>query len=233
MRFQKLIFLIILVLGGLLSSTLAQAPTLSGGLADIRVEGTSDSTIVTLIKTVIRSREGTDVSLINLESERNLVLSVGVFSEVTVRLEDQPDGPVMSIVVKENPRISSVNVEGSTIAPDAQWRQALARQLIEAGRLLDTQRAEEAIVSIQQTYRQAGFPFDVDVTLNIDEDTETEGQDEETASLTYAIIETREFEELVFEGNTVFDEAALRDAFLPLTENKNLEVEAETEVLEI
>ena len=84
--------------------TLAQTPQISGKLKEVRVVGTTEAN---LIKAIIRSRPNTDVSQINLESERNLVLTLGIFSEVTVRLEDQPQGPVLVIEVEENPRINT------------------------------------------------------------------------------------------------------------------------------
>lgn len=207
----------------------AQAPEIRGALTDVRVQGTDQTN---LVKTIIRSRINTNVSQINLESERNLVLQLGIFAEVTVKLEEQPSGPVLIIAVKENPRISSVTIDGSSIITAPQWQQALGRQLIEAGRLLNTQRAEEAIVGIQQTYTQAGFPFIVDVTLDISPDELTAEQSEESVSLIYTISEAADITEILFEGNTVLEQKDLDDAFLFLRDQKTFETLAYQETLQ-
>jgi outer membrane protein insertion porin family len=153
---------------GLVPSVSAQeVPSLTGTLSEVRVEGTTDYEL--LVKTVIRSRPGVNVDSINVESERNLVLQLGTFSQVSVSLQSQPAGFVLLVSVRENPRIAEVKIVGSTIYTEEQWQQALAQNsLLEPEIVLNTTRAEEARTSIQQTYRNdAGFPFDVPVVLSV------------------------------------------------------------------
>jgi outer membrane protein insertion porin family len=149
------------------SASAQEVPKLTGTLAEIRVEGTTDYEL--LVKTVIRSRAGINVDSINVETERNLVLQLGTFSSVSVNLESQPAGFVMVVRVRENPRIAEVRIVGSTIYTEEQWQQALAQNsLLEPEIVLNTTRAEEARTLIQQTYRNdAGFPFDVPVVLSV------------------------------------------------------------------
>ena len=149
------------------SSVLAQSSNISGVLSEVRVEGTAVQGNENLIKTVIRSRPGTPASQISLESERNLILTLGLFSEVTVRLEEQPRGPVLVVRVRENPRVASVNVEGSTLGTDERWREFLDRFTVSAETTYNAIRAEEAVTGIQELYLQQGFPFEVPVTLQV------------------------------------------------------------------
>jgi outer membrane protein insertion porin family len=162
-----------------------EVPSLTGTLSEVRVEGTTDYEL--LVKTVIRSRPGTPVNSVNLETERNLVYQLGTFSQVSVELQSQPAGFVLLVRVRENPRIAEVRVMGSNIYTEEQWQQALAQNsLLEPEVVLNTTRAEEARTSIQQTYRNdAGFPFDVPVVLSITPQTpETQAEAEPETSET-------------------------------------------------
>ncbi len=228
MPLQRFIILIFIAMSFCLPLSLAQNPQISGKLQEVRVIGTQEGN---LVKAIIRARANTDVAQINLESERNLVLQLGIFSEVTVRLEDQPSGPILVIEVKENPRISSVSVEGSSIITSTQWQQALAGQLIEAGQPLNNSRAEEAITGIQQTYTQAGFPFEVNVTLDINELPASSEQAEAQVDLIYTVTETAPIEGISYEGNTVLEQKIIDDAFLFLKDQKRFDVAAYQDTL--
>lgn len=149
------------------SSALAQTPNLSGVLSEVRVEGTDVQGNENLIKTAIRSRPGTPVSQISLESERNLILTLGLFSEVTVRLEEQPRGPVLVVEVRENPQVASVTIEGSTLDSEEGWLEFLDQIPVSAEATYNAIRAEEAVEAIQQRYLAFGFPFEVPVTLQV------------------------------------------------------------------
>lgn len=210
------------------SYSLAQNPQITGRLSEVRVTGTNDKN---LVQAIIRSRVNTDVSQINLESERNLILQLGIFSEVTVRLESQPSGPILVITVKENPRINSVSVEGSSIASSSQWRQALASQLIEAGQALNNTRAEEAVNGIQQSYLQAGFPFEPKVSLDIIS-IAASAEQEAKVDLVYTVDESAPITTISYIGTTVLEQKTLDDAFLFLKDKKVFEFAAYQETLQ-
>ena len=147
------------------SSALAQTPTLSGSLEEVRIEGTS--TNLDLIKTVLVSRPGIPVSQIDLEAERNQVLSLGYYSEVTASLEDRGGGPVLVIRVKEYPRIAEVVFAGDLVADPEQLKSLVANaHVLEPGAIFNTDQAEDSIATLQRVYRENGFPFDVTITLD-------------------------------------------------------------------
>lgn len=218
-----------LILGCLLSMmSLAQVPALSGTLFDVVVRGSSE--YETLIKTVIRSRPGTPVGSIDLESERNLILSRGIFSAVSVSLEEDNRGFILRIDVTENPRIAEVRVENSTLLPQEVWVNGLKRALIEAGQIFNTANAEEARLAIRDEYRRAGYPFDVPVVLSVIPLTGSgEALPQGSAAsvpegtpilLIYTVTETAPLSEIRYEGNTILEQSLLNNFFDTLKQKK-------------
>jgi outer membrane protein insertion porin family len=224
------------------SLVFAQVPELSGTLFDVVVRGSAE--YETLIKTVIRSRPGTPVSSIDLESERNLVLSLGTFSAVTVNLEEDNSGFILVIEVKENPRIAEVRVENSTLLPQEMWLEGLKRALVEAGQVLNTARAEEARLAIREEYKRAGYPFDVPVVLSViplvsapaESDTESDTDTQTTTPtnipegtpilLTYTVTETAPLSEIRYEGNTILEQSLLDNFFDTLKQKRVFDYQA-------
>jgi outer membrane protein insertion porin family len=211
-----------------------QVPELSGTLSDLIVRGSAE--YETLIKTVIRSRPGSPVSSIDLESERNLILSLGTFSAVTVNLEEDNSGFILVIEVRENPPIAEVRVENSTLLPQEVWLNGLKRALVEAGQVLNTTRAEEARQAIRDEYKRAGYPFDVPVILNViplvstpEGSTETEKGEVVTSTnipegtpilLTYTVTETAPLTEIRYEGNTILEQDLLDNFYDTLKQKR-------------
>ncbi len=208
----------------LLAGAATAQPRLSGPLVEIRVEGTV--IYAEIIRTVITPRPGSPVDRIDLEAERNRLYTLGTFEEVTVSLEEGPAGPIMVVVVKENPRVGEVSFEGATVLAPALLADLLRREnLIEVGAIYNTSRSESAIATIQRRYREAGFPFEVAVVLSIDALPEAaqEGQDP-PVRLSYTISEDQPLDSLAFEGSTVLDEAELDTIFGPITQQGAFEI---------
>lgn len=184
-----------------------------GKLAEVRVTGTT--AYADIVRTIVTSRVGTPAASIDLEAERNRVYSLGTFESVTVALESAPAGPVLLIAVKENPRVGEIEFEGAPTVPAPSLLEALrVTNLLEPGRVYNTTRAEEAKETIRQLYRQAGFPFDVEVGLSVAPapDLATSAADV-PVRLTYAIDESAAISSVEFEGNTVLSDADLDAVF--------------------
>ncbi len=182
-------------------------------LVEVRVTGTT--AYADIVRTIVTSRVGTLVSAVDFEAERNRVYSLGTFEEVTVALERSTAGPVLVIAVKENPRVGEIEVAGTPSVPAASLLDALrVNNLLEPGRVYNTTRAEEAKDTIRQLYRQAGFPFDVEVDLSVEPapDLATSAADV-PVRLTYAIDEAATIKTVEFEGNTVLSEGDLDALF--------------------
>ncbi|CAN5792329.1 POTRA domain-containing protein [soil metagenome] len=231
--------LLSLLLSFLLPFSHAQSPTVTGPLKEIRIVGATGN--LDLIRTYLVARPGVPAEQINLEAERNLVLSIGNYSAVTVSLEDRGSGPILFVDVVENPRIGEVVVEGTTIADPDRLKQILAQaHLLEPGNVFNTTQAQDAVTTLQGIYRQNGFPFDVPVTLDVtpldaaavaalptaaDDAVVAEG-DEAPVRVTYTVTEDALLTSLVFEGNTVLDDATLEDIFKPLKRARAFDIQA-------
>lgn len=224
------------------SSTLQSFPE-GATLAAIRVEGASTS-LDSLIRVNLVSRAGVPVADIDLEAERNRVVSMGSFQEVSLSIEASAEGPVLFVRVEENPPIRQVALRGITIFPDAlpEIRNLIAQQnYVAAGQIYNSRRAREAIASLQAIYQQnAAYPGAIPVTLEVqavgaqdagasDDATETENPEAEAQAtadaeladaravrLVYTVNETPAIDTVTFSGNTVLGADELADIFRPL-----------------
>ncbi|MEJ2289084.1 MAG: POTRA domain-containing protein [Deinococcales bacterium] len=210
-KFRHLVAAVLVLVGALAFAQ--QQPAAQGRLAAVRVEGTTN--YADIVKTIITARKGTPVSSIDLEAERNRIYSLGTFQEVTVSIQSSPAGPVLLIKVKENPLIGAIDFQGNSSVDSQTLTAALkSNNLVETGRVYNTSRAEQAKQTIQQVYRQNGFPFDVDVNLTEEAAPDLAKQGSEVpVRLTYAIDEKAKIEKVAFQGNTVFSDAQLKSPF--------------------
>ncbi len=185
----------------------------SGRIVEVRVEGTT--TYADIVRTIITTRVGADAASVDLEAERNRVYSLGTFESVSVEIEQGGGGPVLVVRVVENPRIGEVEFDGvESLSQDALRDLLSSTHLLAPGRVYNTIRASEARDTIRQAYRQAGFPFDVEVNLEVAPAPDlAESADAVPVRLTYVVDESAEVEEARFSGNTVLSESDLRQVF--------------------
>lgn len=202
---------------------------ISGKLAEIKIVGDNDN--ATIIKALIRSRKGDDVESIDLESERNLVLSVGLFKKVVVSLEKQDLGPILVIEVEPNPKIGSASVVGSSLLSESQLEEFLRRNLIEVGATLNTTRTDELIRSIVSLYRQRGYPFDVEVHLAVTPSDLTEVDGQELVDVVYTINEAARLNNIELESCTVLEDGKIESVFRPLVDNKKFNFDLYTKAV--
>ncbi len=188
----------------------------TGRIVEVRVEGTA--TYADIVRTIITTRAGTDAAAIDLEAERNRVYSLGTFESVSVEIEQAATGPALVVRVVENPRVGEVEFEGVTSVAEDALRDALAQtHLLAPGRVFNTIRAGEARNTIRQAYRQAGFPFDVEVNLEVMPAPDlAETAQDVPVRLTYVVDEAAEVEEVRFSGNTVLSDDDLSQVFGPV-----------------
>ncbi len=213
MNIRKFIVLFLVLLIGI-----GFSQEIQGNLVEIKIVGDSDN--ATIIKALIKSRKGDNVADVNLESERNLVLSVGLFKKVVVSLEKQDVGPILVIEVEPNPKIGSAAVVGSSLLNESQLEEFLRRNLIEVGATLNTTRTDELIQSITTLYRQRGYPFNVEVHLSVTPSDIDTADGEELVDVVYTIDEAAKLDNLEVESCTVLENEKISSIFRPLLDNK-------------
>jgi outer membrane protein insertion porin family len=232
MRRTPLLFMIVLLTFGWAAAqpttaSPAQAAAVRGTLIEIRIGGVTDDLRERLIRATIGARTGTTVDAVNLEAERNRILGLGTFSEVSLSIEDRGNGPILFINVRENPPIAEVRLEGiNPPLEPAPFQQLLdERHLLRSGAIFNAIRAQEALASIQQAYDQeVGFPFEPPVTLDV---TPVEGDEPvNPVVVTFTINESVPVERVDFDGNTVVDEAELRPLFARIANAGEFDFEA-------
>jgi outer membrane protein insertion porin family len=226
-QYRQLFVLLIMMLGWGVAQTQAQSSEIRGNLAEVRIVGVSDPTQERIIRASISARPGIPAARVDLEAERNLILSIGSFSEVSLSIEDRGQGPVLFIQVRENPTIAEVVLEG--LHPSFDRTQLLTilndQHLLTPGLIYNTRRAQEAIATIQQIYREsAGFPFEPPVTLDVQP--VDEGAERGTpVRLVYTVTENVPLTEVTFEGNTVLEDEVLENIFAPLERTGEFNIE--------
>ncbi len=184
-------------------------------LSGIQVLGTSD-TIASLVEINLNARAGTPIETIDLQVERNRVLSMGRFAEVSLRIENRAEGPVLLVRVRENPRIGEITIEGTSQNTEGLLGVLEEVNLLRIDGVYNTVRAKEGIKTLQQAYKQLGWPFDVPVSVRSEplqiEDTSGEGP----VKLTYSITEELPVSSIVFKGNTAITDDSLAKSFKPI-----------------
>ncbi len=208
------------------ASAFAQtAPTITGNLIEVRVDGTS--AFADVVRTIVAARVGTPAERVDLEAERNRVYALGAFEEVSVALEDRGAGPILVVRVRENPRIAGVEFAGVDLIDAEALRGAVIREhLLDAGRTLNAIRAEQAIDSIQEIYRSVGVPFDVPVLLETIPDRSAPVGDDGRAPvrLRYSVTETAPLTSVEFAPSSVLSEEELERIFRAVSAGDRFEL---------
>ena len=207
--FRSRVLLLALLLFGVVSAQGA-APTAAGPIIEVRVEGTTQ--YADIVRTIVAARVGSEAARVDLEAERNRVYTIGTFEEVTIAIENRGAGPILIIRVRENPPVAGVEVVGSALLNNEQLRDAIvAEHLLDAGRTLNTLRAERAIGTLRAIFRSVGFPFDIDITLELLQAPDAERSNGRTpVRVRYTIDESATLREVVFEPSAVFSEPELQ-----------------------
>jgi outer membrane protein insertion porin family len=186
----------------------------SGNLIEVRIEGVSETFRENLIRTTLSARVGTPVERVDLEAERNRILGIGTFSEVSLSIEDRGRGPILFVRVRENPPIAEIEIVGTQLEREPLKNALNQANLLAPGTVYNTLRAQEGIRTLQDIYRQAvGFPFEVPVTLDV---LPTTVDGEEAVTLRYTVTENVPLSEVVFEGSSVLSDEELSRIFAPL-----------------
>lgn len=183
-------------------------------LVDVRVAGTSEA-LMPLVEVNLTAREGTPVGSIDLEAERNRVLGMGTFAEVTITIEDRGSGPELIVRVTENPKIGEIVIEGSSFNAQPFLDILADRKLLRPGATYNSVRAQEGIDTIQRIYRETqeiAWPFNVPVILT-SEPVTTNGTGTSTPlRVTYTIDEEANYDQIRVIGNTILTPEQLRTA---------------------
>jgi len=183
-------------------------------LVDVRVAGTSEA-LMPLVEVNLTAREGTPVGSIDLEAERNRVLGMGTFAEVTITIEDRGSGPELIVRVSENPKIGEIVIVGSSFNAQPFLDILADRKLLRAGATYNSVRAQEGIQTLQRIYRETqeiAWPFNVPVILTTEPMVADGASATTPLRITYTIDEEANYDQIRVIGNTILSGEQLRTA---------------------
>ncbi len=103
---------------------------------------------------VTETKVGEQVNNEKLRSDVRAILDLGLFADVTGRLERAEDGARVVFIVIENPVLSEVIVEGNTVVPADDIRMALG---VPIGEVLNLNRMREGARAVEKLYEGKGY----------------------------------------------------------------------------
>lgn len=120
----------------------------------IEVRGEHRVPLDRITAVITATKVGEPVSEDKLREDIRAIVDLGVFTDVTVRLEPEDDGVRVVFIVIENPVISEVVVEGATVIPREEIRQTLG---VPTGEVLNLTRMREGARAVERLYESKGY----------------------------------------------------------------------------
>jgi outer membrane protein insertion porin family len=120
----------------------------------IEVRGNRRIPAEQVLAAVTATKVGEPATEERLRQDIRAIIDLGVFTDVTVRLEADGDGIRVAFVVVENPVVTEVIVEGTTAIPADEVRQTLAVPL---GEVLNLTRMREGARAVEKLYETKGY----------------------------------------------------------------------------
>lgn len=122
-------------------------------IARIQVEGNEIlGSDVVLLR--LRSQQGQiyDPQVVNEDVRR--LFDLGYFDDIVIRVEDTPEGKVLTFVVKERPRVQAISVVGAKEIKDSDILKAISTR---TGGVINPKILSEDLAKIRELYRQKGY----------------------------------------------------------------------------
>jgi outer membrane protein insertion porin family len=122
-------------------------------IREVRFEGLATTT-ESYALSVVRTTPGAPFDPARLDEDVSRLLATGKFATVTYRTDAGTDGVAVTFVVRERPRITSIEFDGNVKFSDKKLR---AKVPLQVGDPLDTFRVREGADAIKLMYRDAGY----------------------------------------------------------------------------
>lgn len=122
-------------------------------IARIQVEGNEIlGSDVVLLR--LRSQQGQiyDPQVVNEDVRR--LFDLGYFDDIVIRVEDTPEGKVLTFVVNERPRVQAISVVGAKEIKDSDILKAISTR---TGGVINPKILSEDLAKIREIYRQKGY----------------------------------------------------------------------------
>jgi outer membrane protein insertion porin family len=145
---------------GLVAALLLAAPSLAPAqptrgatVKDVRVEGTR-RVEPDAVKAAISTRPGRPYDPKKVDADLRAVMKLGFFSDVTVKMEGDPDAPVLVFEVVEKPTVAEWRLEGNDEISKDDLKEAIE---LKPFQVLDLVTVRKDVKRIQEKYVEKGF----------------------------------------------------------------------------
>jgi outer membrane protein insertion porin family len=128
-------------------------PSRGAVVKDVRIEGTR-RVEADAVKAAISSRPGTPYAAKKVDADLRAVMKLGMFSDVTVKMEGDPDAPVLVFEVVEKPTVSEWRIEGNDEISKDDLKDSIE---VKPFQVLDLVTVRKDVKKIQEKYVEKGF----------------------------------------------------------------------------
>jgi outer membrane protein insertion porin family len=169
-------------------------------IAEIRIVG-NRRIEADAIRARITTKAGDRFSSVQVAEDVRQVYSLGFFKDVTVRSEPGPNGRILDFVIVENPVVRQVTIAGNDALEGDRIRDQLT---LTTGATLDLPLLYENRDRIEAMYRAEGY-YKASVAYEI------KPLPNDAVAVNFEVTEGKKLKlrEIVFEGNTHFDQGDL------------------------
>ncbi len=150
---NRKIFVLILSLFILLVSSSFVYAASGYKVVDIKIEGNKNISTSYII-TALNIKVGDFVTKEKIQAEINNIAKLGYFQDVRARVYPEKDGVKLVFIVKENPVIKSITIEGSTVFPEEELKSIM---ILSPGQVLNRRILERDLDRIKKYYQEKGY----------------------------------------------------------------------------
>ncbi|MDR5695550.1 MAG: BamA/TamA family outer membrane protein [Armatimonadota bacterium] len=201
-------------------TTAQQPPPQIRRVAEVVIQGNVLVPTAT-IRGVISTRVGEAFEEEKVRRDVQNIMDLGLFADVTVRIEEVRDGLRIIFIVLENPVVREVRVSGNTVIPTEEILKALS---VPVGEILNTKTLSAGARKVEKLYEDRGYVLARVADVSIDEQGRlslviSEGRLERVEFK--GLVKTKEFvvqRELTIKSGDVFNVEAINKDLRKLLE---------------
>lgn len=172
-------------------------------LADIQVEGTKRVKVSDVLSSM-SLRVGQTISMEDVDAAIQAIYRLGRFSDIAVESEDVTGGKLLSFILVERPLVRYVRFEGNEELDAGKLREVIKVRVPD---IYDPYQVAQSIDAIKAAYVKEGY-----YAAQVSADSQINDDNESTVIFKVEEGPLVRIKSIRFEGNTRFDNSALRKA---------------------
>ena len=134
-------------------------------IVDIEYEGTSDKTLPT-VQVVATQHVGDEFTAASSARDMQIFLNTGYFYDIYPKIEEVPEGVIVTYHLLENPILNDIVFVGNTIEKTSDLERLMT---VRRGDVLNSVTLHDNITAVQERYRGTGYVLMKITDMNLDE----------------------------------------------------------------